>query len=221
MKTLTSVLIVVVALTSVRLLAAQTPFERTSWEFAVAKGSTLSSASLGIVGSTRPLNHFRFGLGVRGTYVTGDLKLQAAGATNVPSDVRDTLSLPASVLMLNIGGHVSAQITDRLEVGMNIDLFGLGAGGSRAGSYRQSQSAPAVAVDASPATTNVFLFGSADRGSLNSEFFAAWHATNKLTIRAGLSHQLVEYRASRALASNTDRFRRYTNLGFIGVRVGR
>ena len=36
-----------------------------------------------------------------------------------------------------------------------------------------------------------------------------------------LSHQLVEYRATRNLSSNTDRFRSYTNLIFVGVRLAR
>ena len=141
-------------------LYAQAPPARTNWEFTAAKGSTLTTASVGIVASTPVLlKHARFGIGVRGTFATGDLKLTPAGAKNVPAGVVDTLHASARALMFNISGHVSALVTRRLEAGMNIDLVGLGTGGSRESRYRASAAATPVTVDASPATTNVFLYG--------------------------------------------------------------
>ena len=203
-------------------LNAQVPLARTNWEFTAARGTDLTTASVGIVQSTRPvLGHVRFGLGLRGTYATGDLRLSPAGATNAPTGVIDTLSVSASALLLNVSGHASVLLTDWLEAGLNIDLAGLATGSERTGTYRASSSAPATTVGASPSATNLFANGSKDRGSLNSEFFAALRATNRVTIRGGLSHQLVEYRAKRVLASNTDRFRRYSNLVFVGVRIAR
>lgn len=201
---------------------AQSAPPRMHLDFTAARGSTLTTFSAGAVGMTVPiLGHFRFGLGVRGTYAGGDLKLTPAGARNVPVGVVDTLSLTSSALLFNVSGHVSALLTDRFEVGMNIDLLGLGAGASRSGMYRLSAGASPISVEATPASVNLFLYGSNDRGSLNSEFFGVWHATRRVAIRAGLSHQLVEYKTSRLLSSNTDRFRRYSNLGVVGVRVGR
>ena len=196
---------------------------RTNWEFTAGTGSNLSSVSAGIVRSTKRMldGYVRFGLGLRATFATGDLKLTPAGAKNVPAGVIDTLSLSSSALMLNVSGHASVLLTDRLEAGLNIDLAGVGAGSDRNASYRASTSAAATSVNASPSSTNLFLYGSNDRGSLNSEFFGAWRATDRVTIRGGLSHQLVEYRATRTLSSNTDRFRRYSNLAFVGIRIGR
>ena len=203
-------------------ICAQSPSARTSWEFTAAAGTSITTASVGIVRSTRPLlGRFRFGLGLRGTFAAGDLKLTPAGAKNVPAGVIDTLAVSASAIMLNVSGHASVLVTDRLEAGLNIDLAGLGTGSERTGTYRTSSTAAATTVGASPSATNVFLYGSNDRGSLNSEFFAAWRATDRVTIRGGLSHQLVEYRAKRLLMSNTDRFRRYSNLIFVGVRIAR
>ena len=199
------------------------PRASSNWEFTAAAGSKLTTVSAGIVQSTTPMldGHVRFGLGLRATFGAGDLKLTPAGAKNVPAGVIDTLSLSASAVMLNISGHASVLLTDRLEAGFNIDLAGVAAGSDKTASYRASGAAPATSVTASPSSTNVFLYGSKDQGSLNSEFFAAWRATNRVTVRGGLSHQLVEYKAARVLTSNTDRFRQYSNLAFVGLRIGR
>ena len=149
------------------------------------------------------------------------MKLTPAGATNVPAGVVDTLRLNAGAIMLNVSGHLGIVITKRLEAGLNIDLAGFGGGAARSATYQASPGGATTSVDASPSSTNIFLYGSKDRGSLNSEFFAAWAATDRLTIRGGLSHQLVEYRAERNLSSNTDRFRQYANLLFLGARFAR
>lgn len=195
----------------------------TNWEVTAGAGSKLTTVSAGIVRSTNPVldGYVRFGVGVRATFGSGDLKLTPAGAKNVPAGVIDTLSVAARTAMLNVSGHISVLLTNRLEAGFNIDLAGVSAGSDRTATYRASATAAPTSVTAAPTTSNVFLYGSKDRGSLNSEFFAAWRATERLTVRGGLSHQLVEYKTSRVLTSNTDRFRQYSNLVFVGLRIAR
>ena len=193
----------------------------TRWDVTLGNGSGLTSASVGLV-RTRDLlsgNRLRVGLGLRSTFVGGPVELTPAGAVNVPAGVVDTLQLDAAALLLNVSGHFSLVLTRRLEAGLNIDLAGVGFGSSRAASYRARPGGSATSEQASPSSANLFLYGSKDRGSLNSEFFGAWAATDRLTIRGGLSHQLVEYRADRKLTSNTDRFRQYANLLFVGARI--
>ena len=160
------------------------------------------------------------GYGVRASYYFGDgIKYRPAGARNVPAGVYDTLTIGTSrVIALNVSAHAAVRVAGPLELGMNIDIVGVGAGGSASGSYRTSGTASPVSVSASPASFNLFQYGSKDRGSLNSEFYAAWRATPAWTVRGGLAHFLAEYQANRQLNSNTDRFRIYKNLGFLGLR---
>lgn len=193
------------------------------WDLTLGNGEGVTSVSLGAVRlrDVFPGNRLRVGLGLRTTFVTGEQRLTPAGAKNVPPGVIDTLTVKAAAFMLNVAGHVGVVLTSRLDVGLNIDLAGVGFGASRDATYRASAGASATAVDASPATGNLFLYGSNDRGSLNSEFFVSWKARDRITLRGGLSHQLTEYKAERVLTSNTDRFRHYSNLIFVGARLTR
>ena len=191
-------------------------------DITLGNGNGATSVSLGATRMKAVLNQrLLLGLGLRTTFVAGDLKLTPAGAKNIPAGVIDTLFVASSALMLNVSGHAAVILTSRLQAGLNIDLAGVGAGASRTGSYRASAGAARTTVSASPAGANVFLYGSKDQGSLNSEFFAAWAVNDRFTVRGGLSHQLVEYEAERTLSSNTKRFRSYTNLLFLGVRIAR
>jgi len=195
----------------------------TRWDLTAGSGDGVSTVSLGALRSrdVLPGKRIRIGLGLRATAVSGDQKMSPAGAKNVPAGVTDTLQAATAALMLNVAGHLSVVVSRRFEAGLNIDLAGLGAGPSRDATYRTSGGSAGTPVKASPATANLFQYGSKDRGSLNSEFFGAFQATERLTVRAGLSHQLTEYRAERDLTSNTDRFRRYANLCFVGARLSR
>lgn len=214
---------ILLAIASTSVAAQSAPSGPLKWDITAGSGSGATSASFGALRVMRPVAYDRvqFGLGLRATYVAGDLKLTPAGAKNVPVGVIDTLSVASGALMLNVSGHIAFILTSRLQAGLNIDLAGVGTGGSRNATYKASTSAAASKVNASPTGANLFLYGSKDRGSLNSEFFAAWALNDRLTLRGGLSHQLVEYEAERTLSSNTARFRSYSNLVFLGLRVAR
>lgn len=207
---------------STSLAAQSAPAGALRWDLTAGNGNGATSASVGVVKFHRAgTDRLRVGLGLRATYVAGDLKLSPAGAKNVPAGVIDTLFLSAGALMVNVSGHFGVIVTDRLRLGLNIDLAGVGTGASRNASYRASAATARTTVKASPTAANLFLYGSKDRGSLNSEFFAAWELSDRLTLRGGLSHQLVEYEADRTLSSNTQRFRSYSNLLFLGLRLAR
>ena len=210
------------AFASTSLAAQAMPVGGFRWDITAGTGNSATSVSLGAT-KMKPVMSQRvlLGLGLRTTFVTGDLKLTPAGAKNVPAGVIDTLFVSSAALMLNVSGHAAVVLTPRLQAGMNIDLVGVGTGASRTGSYRASAGVARTSVSASPSGTNVFLYGSKDQGSLNSEFFAAWALNDRYTVRGGLSHQLVEYEAERTLSSNTKRFRSYSNLIFLGLRVAR
>jgi hypothetical protein len=204
-------------------LGAQRTESRTAWDFTLATSGTVSSASASWVGFTAPVvaDRIRFGLGLRATAVGGDLALTPRGATRVPVGVIDTLYLSSAALMVNVSGHAEARLTDRLAAGLNIDLVGFGAGGDRDARYHAGAGIADQSVRAKPTGSNIFLYGSKDRGSLNSEFYARWRLNERVAVRGGLSHQLVEYEAARTLASNTAFFRQYRNLAVVGVRIQR
>ncbi len=133
-------------------------------------------------------------------YPNGDADLLAAGAGN-------TLTVDAPrTYALNLMFAVSARIYAGLEVGMNIDLLGVGFGPDVSGSYAGTNPALAGPPPASPTRFNLLLFGRHDRGQLDSEFFAAYWF-GPWGVRAGASHMSTEYTTSQKLDAGNDRFR--------------
>lgn len=126
------------------------------------------------------------------------------------------LAVGANADVRSFSAGAARRFAEPLEAGFNLDVAGVAAGGtSKSVSYRASPSAAAESVGAAPARGNLFLYGSNDIGSLNSEFYAAWRVSRAVTVRGGLSHFLAEYRADR---EGTTRFRRFMNLAFVAVR---
>jgi hypothetical protein len=133
-------------------------------------------------------------------YPNGDADLLAAGANNTL-----TVDRPRN-FALNLMFAVSARIYRGLEVGLNIDLLGVGFGPEVTGTYAGADPAFAGPQRASPTRFNLLLFGRHDRGQLDSEFFLAyWFGS--LGVRAGVSHMSTEYTTSRRLDAGNDRFR--------------
>lgn len=161
-----------------------------------------------------PGRRLLLGYGLRATLVTGRLDL-----VPVRSDAAERLVVDgARLATLNASVHAAVRIAEPLEAGFNLDVAGVGGGSSESASYRATPSAAPSSVGAAPARGNLFLAGSNDVGSLNSEFYAAWRASRAVTLRAGLSHLLVEYLADEPGASGTRRYRRFMNLAFLAVR---
>lgn len=162
----------------------------------------------------------QFGLGGRATLMVGELRMLPLTNRPVPFSVHDTLTISIAPVLLNLVGHASWSFSERLSAGMNIDLFGVTAGGSRSGTYKENQSATPERVNAKPAGINIFGFAIGDdRGSLNSEFYLGWKLSDKYTLRGGLSHQRVHYNTEIAMASFTSEFAAYANLAFLGLRI--
>ena len=133
-------------------------------------------------------------------YPNGDAQLLAAGARNTLK-----VTTPQNYAV-NIMFAASARVYGGLEVGLNIDLLGIGFGPAVTGTYAGSDPRFAGPQEASPTRFNVLLFGTHDRGQLDSEFFLAyWFGS--WGIRAGVSHMSTEYTTSRKLDAGNDRFR--------------
>ncbi len=143
-------------------------------------------------------------------YPNGDARLLEIGA-------RNTLNVEAPrTFALNAMFTVSARLVAGLEVGMNIDLLGVGFGSSVTGAYAGADPALAGPQRASPTRFNLLLLGRHDRGQLDSEFFASYWF-GRWGIRAGASHMSTEYTTGRQLDAGNDRFRASATRFFIAA----
>jgi len=145
----------------------------------------------------------------RVAYPNGDARLLAIGANNTL-----TVDGPRNHA-LNLMFGVSVRIYRGLEAGLNIDLLGVGFGPEVTGTYSGADPAFAGEQRASPTRFNLLLFGTHDRGQLDSEFFLAyWFGA--WGVRAGVSHMSTEYTTARTLDAGNDRFRTSATRFFVG-----
>jgi hypothetical protein len=143
-------------------------------------------------------------------YPNGDARLLEIGA-------RNTLNVDAPrTFALNAMFAISARIVAGLEVGMNIDLLGVGFGSGVTGAYSGADPALTGSQRASPTRFNLLLLGRHDRGQLDSEFFASYWF-GRWGVRAGASHMSTEYTTDRRLDAGNDRFRASATRFFIAA----
>lgn len=131
----------------------------------------------------------------------------------------DTIQTTAfSVTSINIPLYLEYAITNKIDVGFNIDLIGASFGAS-ASNYNSvhSTAANAGAVAAKASNFNALLVGDNDLGSLNSEIIARYHLNDKLAFSAGLSFAFAEFTTARKLYLDNDRFRQKQLMPMIGV----
>lgn len=165
---------------------------------------------------------FKIGTGIRITNFTGsDIDFITAPAELTIEDANiDTLTLgSAAVTYIGIPIHLQYSFGEKLDIGFNIDVVGLTFGGEQTGRFMASRPSDlnGSTQTGSPTSPNVLLVGDNDIGSLNSELYARYWATEKLGIRAGLSFQFVEYTTDRELTLNNDRFRAKLMQPMIGI----
>jgi hypothetical protein len=165
---------------------------------------------------------FKIGTGLRLTNFTGsDIEFITAPADLTADDSKiDTFTLPSTaVTYVGIPIHLQYSFGEKLDVGFNIDVVGLAFGGEQTGtlSTKQASQFDGTVQTASPTSPSILLIGDNDRGSLNSEFYARFWATEKLGIRAGLSFQFIEYTTNQELNFDNDRFRAKIMQPMIGI----
>jgi hypothetical protein len=154
---------------------------------------------------------------------SGKASLAALFSESIPAQI-DTFRLGSTQTnALNLNLHLQYSITDKLELGFNIDAIGVTFGGEQSGRFTARQSdATGLAnngatVTAKPTSFNLLLISDSDLGSLNSEIYARYWFNDHWGLRAGLSFQFVEYKTSRKLAFDNDRFRSKILLPMLAV----
>lgn len=108
---------------------------------------------------------------------------------------------------LNIGIILQYALSNRLEIGVNIDATGKTWGGTVTGDLISTRNKRkfqdgSISSSSNPETYNFLLISDSDIGSLNSEIYARYWVTNKIGVRAGASFQFVELTTEKKVEIN-------------------
>ena len=195
-----------------------------TFDLAMSGGGTGFSPSLSFTQmfSIGKSYRFKIGYGVRVTsYFGGAANFRTApakftsGASSFAALVSDdivanidTFSVKSfQTNALNISINIQYALSKKLEVGVNIDATGKTWGGTVTGDLiskrnkRKFQDGSTTS-SSNPETYNFLLVSDSDIGSLNSEVYARYWATEKIGIRAGLSFQFMELTTEKKVEIN-------------------
>jgi hypothetical protein len=153
-------------------------------------------------------------------YTSGKQSIAALFATNINANI-DTVTFPRTqVNSLNAGiylAYILPFYSNRFQLGVNIDVAGISFGGRQQALYGNST------VSAKPTVLNLLLISDSDNGSLNSEWYISYRASNKLAIKAGYEFLFTEYTTSTKIqpipgtADLNDRFRLKSAMLMLGI----
>ncbi len=164
---------------------------------------------------------FYIGTGVRFTSFFGS----NVNFTTAPADLTgddkniDTLLAPSpGVSSLNLTINLGYKISDKLDVGFNIDAIGVSFGPTGSPSYIRNRKS--TATSASPTSPNILLVGDNDKGSLNSHLFVRYKIADKLGLKLAyqfLFNELTTATKIQTIPSANDRFRAKSGMIYVGV----
>ena len=140
-------------------------------------------------------------------FTSGESSFSALFADDIIANI-DTFSVKSfQTNALNIGIILQYALSNKLEIGVNIDATGKTWGGTVSGDLiskknkRKFQDG-STSSPANPETFNFLLVSDSDIGSLNSEVYVRYWVTNKIGIRAGISHQFAELTTEKKVEIN-------------------
>lgn len=178
-------------------------------------------------------NRFKIGGGIRlntffsgqKNYLTAPAKL-TSGAQSIVALFTENIASNLDTLQVSktAAGSLNSTIIlqysfPKLDIGFNIDAFGVSFGGKQTGTFlaNESKSLNKTSQTAKPTTFNLLLISDSDKGSLNSELYARYWVSKRLAIRGGASFQFLEYTTDKTLTFENNRFRHKALLPFIAV----
>ncbi len=164
---------------------------------------------------------FYVGTGVRFTSFFGsNINFTTAPAYLTTDDKNvDTLSAPnPGVGSLNLMISLGYKISEKFDVGFNIDAIGISFGPIGTPSYiRNGKSTPS---SASPTSPNILLVGDNDKGSLNSHLFVRYKLSDHLGLKVAyqfLFNELTTTTKIQTIPSANDRFRAKSTMVYVGL----
>jgi hypothetical protein len=195
----------------------------TSFELGGAIGSSVGSISAtGFqnwgLGSKKK---FYIGTGVRFTSFFGSNVNFITAPADLTSDDKnvDTLLAPSpGVNSLNLMVSLGYKVSEKLDVGFNIDAIGVSFGPTGTPSYIRN--GKSTAASASPTSTNILLVGDNDKGSLNSHLFVRYKLSDHLGLKLAyqfLFNELTTTTKVQTIPSANDRFRAKSGMIYVGV----
>jgi long-subunit fatty acid transport protein len=164
---------------------------------------------------------FYVGTGVRFTSFFGNKVNFTSAPADLASDDKnvDTLLAPSpSLSSLNLTINLGYKISDKLEVGFNIDAIGISFGPT--GTLTYIRNGKSTATPASPTSPNILLVGDNDKGSLNSHLFVRYKLTDHLGLKVAyqyLFNELTTTSKVQTIPSANDRFRAKSGMIYVGL----
>ena len=167
---------------------------------------------------------FLIGTGLRFTGFYGSnitLTSAPANLANKPESV-DSLFAPApNINALNLLVNLGYTITEKIQVGFNIDVIGFSFGPT--GKPNFISNGKQTTVSASPTKVNILLIDNNDRGSLTSHFYIRYKFSDRFGLKLAYQHLFTELTTTTAVQTKpetNDRFRVKSNQIFVGVSYG-
>lgn len=120
---------------------------------------------------------------------------------------------------LNAAIYLEYAITPKWGVGFNIDAVGFSYGRRQNGTIVSSNSNGEEKVSAKPTPYNLLLISDNDIGMLNSELYATYRWSDRLSIHGGLTFLFTEYTTETKISynDNNDRFRYKSLMAMLSV----
>jgi len=185
-------------------------------------------------------NRFKVGLGVRSSHYFGQNQYfetapakfttnqegpQVLFVETFPGNIDSVKTASTNLLALNAYVNLEFAVTDKWDLGFNIDLAGVTVGGQHDGTFVSSYNTPGtsqyqdVQTKLRPTNVNLLLISDNDFGSLNSEAYVRYHVRDNWGVQAGLSFFFAELTSDTKYKVNfdNDRWRHKGLLGMVGV----
>ncbi len=147
-------------------------------------------------------------------YITAPARLTGDAATIDTLVVKSPLSFSANAHI-----HIEYLIIDRLKVGFNIDVVGIGFGAKSSTIFTSSDNTGQFPLnpEAKPYLLNLLLIGDRDLGQLGSEFYLGFAISPRFWLRGGLGFIFNEYQTTQKLTQDNDRFRHKALVPFLAL----
>ena len=166
-------------------------------------------------------NKFVIGTGLRFTSLFGtDVNFTSAPPDFTGDDKNiDTLLAPSpSISSLNLMINLGYRVTDKIELGFNIDAIGVSFGAKGTPSYIRN--GKKTVTNASPTSPNILLVGDNDKGSLNSQLYVKYEISRNIGIKLAyqyLFNELTTDTKIQTIPSANDRFRAKSTMVYAGI----
>ena len=147
------------------------------------------------------------------TFITAPAKLSIE-----PKSVDSLFAPKPALYSLNLMINLGYKISDKIEVGFNIDALGVSFGPEGSPTFIANKKSSVT--KAKPTSPNVLLVGDNDRGSLNSHFYGRYKLNEKIGLNVAyqfLFNELTTATKIQAIPEANDRFRAKSSQIYVGV----